>query len=45
MSKWSKNPESLYFQTAVLAEPNDHKSGRMDGRTWEIPYRQFTCSW
>jgi hypothetical protein len=28
MSKKTNNRETLYFQTAVLAEPSDHKSGR-----------------
>jgi hypothetical protein len=28
MSKLTNNREILYFQTAVLAEPSDHNSGR-----------------
>ena len=29
MSKLAHNRKILYFQTAVLAEPSDHKSGRL----------------
>jgi hypothetical protein len=29
MTKMANNREILYFQTAVLAEPSDHNSGRL----------------
>jgi hypothetical protein len=36
MSKLVNNREILYFQTAVLAEPSDHSSGRSSQNSWNF---------
>jgi hypothetical protein len=46
MSKLANNREILYFKTAVLAEPNDHNSGRLGtARILVAFFSQYNCFW